>query len=360
MRRSAAVPTTPALLRAGIPPLTALLLAGCLVLPDPATRGGEGVFGLYVALLVMAGLVFIGVEGMIIYSVIRYRRRDATLPAQMHGNTLVEIIWTAIPTVIILIVLVLSFVTLADVEAQADEPGLVVEVVGRQWTWDFHYLDENGEVDYTVQGTTGTPTPLVVPVDEPVRLILQSPDVIHAFFVPRFLIKRDVVPVTENGRPNELEFTVTEEGTFTGQCAEFCGDLHAEMTFVVQSMSREAFDRWLADAKAGRTPAPSPTVAPSLPPDATQVTLVAEAITFEPTQITVLAGQPFVVVLENRDTVEHDFAIYNPDETVFFQGARVAAGETITYNVPALEAGEYVFNCPLHPVPDMTGTVVAE
>jgi cytochrome c oxidase subunit 2 len=362
MRRSAALPRKQALLRAGTASLTALLLAGCLVLPDPATRGGEGVFGLYVALLIMAGLVFVGVEGMIIYSVIRYRRRDATLPAQMHGNTLVEIIWTAIPTVIILIVLGLSFVTLANVEAQA-EPGLEVEVSGGQWFWEFRYLDGDdvSDNDYVSTGTIGDPPLLAVPVDEPVRLILRSRDVIHAFFVPRFLIKRDVVPVSENGRPNELEFTVNEVGAFTGQCAEFCGDLHADMTFVVQSMGREEFDQWLADAKAGRTPAPSPTVAPSLPPDATEVTLVAEAITFEPREMTVTAGQPFVVILDNQDVVEHDFAIYNPDGTVFFQGERVAAGETITYNVPALEAGEYVFNCPLHhTVPDMTGTVVAE
>ena len=91
---------------------------------------------------------------------------------------------------------------------------------------------------------------MVVPVGEPVRLTLVSNDVIHSFFVPQFLIKRDLIPFPESETPNTLEFTVTEEGTYHGQCAEFCGNLHAQMTFSVQAMSR-------ADSTSG-WPTPRP------------------------------------------------------------------------------------------------------
>ncbi len=351
---------TRTLLRTVVPLLVAIGVSGCLVLPDPATEAAEGVYGLYVAVLIMAGLVFVGVEGMIIYSVFRYRRRDDRLPAQTHGNTLVEIIWTAIPTVIVFILFGLSIATLAQVEARADEPGVEIEVTGGQWYWEFRYLDgdDDPDNDYVATGTIADPPVMGVPLDEPVRLSLHSPDVIHSFFVPRFLIKRDVVPIGASGDPNELEFTVKEEGTFTGQCAEFCGDLHADMTFVVQSMSREAFDQWLADAKAGATPAPTV----SVPPDATEVTLVAEQIAWDTHELTVPAGEPFTIVLQNLDAagIPHDVGIYTADEELVFRSQQVPGGETATISVPALEAGEYIFICVIHPVPDMTGTLTVE
>ena len=173
------------------------------------------------------------------------------LPPQTHGNTLVEIIWTAIPTVIVLILFTLSIVTLARVEAAGSpDAGVDIEVDGFQWQWQFRYMDDDPAEDYTVVGSPASPAVMVVPVGEPVRLTLVSNDVIHSFYVPQFLIKRDLIPFPESETPNTLEFTVTEVGTYHGQCAEFCGNLHAQMTFSVQAMSRADYDKWLADAKA--------------------------------------------------------------------------------------------------------------
>ena len=198
--------------------------------------------------------MFVGVEGFILYAIVRYRRKpgDDTLPEQLHGNTTVEIIWTLIPTVIVFILFGVSMVSLAEVEARSDHPGVVVQVDGFQWNWTFRY--EDGPV---VQPQGGEPPVLAVPVGEPVRLVLNSLDVNHAFYVPQFLIKRDLIDLGENGRDNELEFTITEAGTYAGQCAEFCGTSHADMKFVVNAMSREDYDAYITALESGETPAPS-------------------------------------------------------------------------------------------------------
>lgn len=226
-----------------------------MVPPEPHTTQAKEIFWLYNVVLVMGAIVFVGVEGFIVYSIFRYRRRDDRLPTQVHGNNLVELIWTAIPTVIVLILFVLSTLTLNSISARSDDPGVTIEVEGKQWSWVFHYLDEDGDPanDVVVSGA-GDGAVMALPVGEPVLLKLISNDVIHSFFVPAFLVKWDVVP-TGDRPPNELEFTVSEAGTYSGQCAEFCGLLHAQMTFSVQAMPRAEFDAWLATM---RPAAPSP------------------------------------------------------------------------------------------------------
>src|SRR6187401_3876894 len=158
------------------------LLAGCMLPPQPATEAGKDVFNLYLLVLILAAIVFVGVEGFILYAIVRYRRKpgDDTLPEQLHGNTTVEIIWTLIPTVIVFILFGVSMVSLAEVEARSDHPGVVVQVDGFQWNWTFRY--EDGPV---VQPQGGEPPVLAVPVGEPVRLVLNSLDVNHAFYVPQ-------------------------------------------------------------------------------------------------------------------------------------------------------------------------------
>ena len=259
MSRPMARPRNRALLRAGALLALALLATACgMVPPEPHTREAKEVFWLYNVILVMGGIVFVAVEGFIVYSVFRYRRRDDRLPTQVHGNNLVEVIWTAIPTVIVLILFVLSTLTLNSISQAAANP-LVIEVEGKQWSWVFHYLDDDGDPsnDVILQGTAGAGGVMALPVGEPVHLKLVSNDVIHSFFVPAFLVKQDLMPLPEAKPPNKLEFTVTEEGTYAGQCAEFCGDLHAQMTFTVEAMSRSDFDAWIAAQRAGESPAPS-------------------------------------------------------------------------------------------------------
>lgn len=335
--------------RVAVPLLFIVLLGGCLIPPEPKTEGAEDVFNLYLVLSVMALIVFLGVEGMLVYSVIRYRRRDDRLPNQLHGNNLVEIIWTAIPTVIVLALFVAGMSALATVEARADDP-VQIEVEGFQWQWTFRYPDEG----VSVTGTGSEGPVMVVPVGEPVRVTLSSVDVIHAFFVPQFLIKRDVVPFAEGERPNEIGFTVTEAGTYTGQCAEFCGTFHADMNFTVQGMPREEYDAYLAAMAEGEEP---PAPAESAPAGATVVDISANLLAFDTDEIRVPAGQPFVIRFENQESAPHNVAIYDGTETLF-SGEIITGPSTIEYQVPALEAGEYDFICDVHP--SMAGTVIAE
>lgn len=334
-----------------VPPLLilALVASGCMLPPEPATDAGRDVFNLYLLVLALAAIVFIGVEGFIIYAVFRYRRKpgDDVLPEQHHGNNTVEIIWTAIPTVIVLVLFTFSIITLGEVEARSEEPGVEIEVEGFQWQWTFTYPD-----GASTTGTIGDPPTMYVPVGEPVRLILNSIDVNHAFFVPQFLIKRDLIPVNENGEPNELEFTVTEEGTYAGQCAEFCGTAHADMTFIVEAMPRAAFDEAITALAQGEEP----------PTDGgdceTTVEISADNLEFDIDSFEAPADTAFCIAFENLEDVPHNVSIYDGGEALF-QGEILNSTGSIVYEVPALPAGEYRFICDVHPqtmVGDVTVT----
>jgi cytochrome c oxidase subunit 2 len=345
------------LLRAGALLALVLVTAGCLVPPTPETTQAKDTFGLYLLVFVMGAIVFVGVEAWIVYSVIRYRRRDDRLPTQLHGNVIVEMVWTAIPTVIVLVLFVVSTMTLGAIDTPAKNPAVTIEVTGFQWQWTFRYLDNDNDPnnDYTVTGTTSQPPVMGLPVGEPVHLILHSADVIHSFFVPHFLIKRDVIPFPAGQNPNTLDFTITTAGTYGGQCAEFCGDLHARMTFSVLAMAPDAFQQWLADAKAGRTPPPTG----SPPPGATVVDLSAQNIAFSTAQIEVPAGQPFVIRFNNKDSVAHNIGIYDASGKELFKGEIFTGPRTVTYQVPALTAGTYNFQCDVHSTV-MVGKLVAK
>ena len=326
-----------------------------MIPPDPHTTQAKEVFWLYNVVLVMGAVVFFGVEGFILYSVVRYRRRDDRLPTQVHGNNLVEVIWTAIPTVIVLILFVLSTFTLNSISAHSDHPGVTIEVDGFQWQWTFHYLDGDTDPtnDVSVTGTPASPPQMALPVGEPIKLILVSKDVIHSFYVPAFLVKRDVVPLPEGKAPNELEFTVSEAGTYSGQCAEFCGDLHSRMTFSVQAMPRADFDAWIAAIRSGATPAPS------VPAGGEVLKLAATQTAFDKKDLSATAGQPFTIDFTNNDTFAHNVAIYQGD-TLFSRGAFFTGPGATQYAVDALPAGEYTFICDIHPIPAMTGKLTVK
>jgi cytochrome c oxidase subunit 2 len=127
---------------------------------------------------------------------------------------------------------------------QSGDADVNLTVTAFQWSWRFTYEGTGAEV----VGSPGTIPEMVVPVGEPVHVTLTSPDVIHSFYVPAFLFKRDATP----GRPTEFQFTVDEAGTYHGQCAEFCGVGHAAMTLTVRAVPRPEYEAWLAQT---RTPA---------------------------------------------------------------------------------------------------------
>ncbi len=357
MRRLALPPRLRALLRTVAPLALIAVLAGCMIPPEPETKEAESVFLNYNIIFGMGAAVFIAIEGFIIYAIFRYRRRDDTLPKQLHGNNFVEILWTAIPTAIVLFLFVINIFTLNTVNAVSDKPGVNVEVDGFQWQWGFHYLDgdSNPDNDVSLIGTPSNLPVLRLPVGEPVHITLKSRDVIHSFFVPSFLVKRDVIPFPEGHDVNHLEFTITNPGTYAGHCAEFCGTGHANMLFTVEAMSRSDFDAWLASAKTKSSATPAPSAAPG----ETVIKLSAEKLAFSTKTLEVPAGKPFVIEFDNKDAgIAHNVAILDGNNALF-TGDVVTGPKTVQYQVPALKAGQYKFLCDVHPTV-MFGDVVAK
>ena len=185
--------------------------------------------------------IFVVVEGFLVLTIVRCRRRNdiAGEPVQLYGSNPIELAWTIVP---VLIVGVLCLVTIRTInEVQLTEPpegALEVQVIGHQWWWEFRYPD-HGVV---------TANELVVPADTPIWLKMTSADVIHSFWVPRLCGKTDIIP----NRLNFLWFQTVEEGWFYGQCAEYCGNQHANMLLGVEVRSAASFDAWI---KAQQAPA---------------------------------------------------------------------------------------------------------
>ncbi len=227
--------------------------------PEAVTTQGQAIRDLYTIVFLVAVAIFFVVEGLILWSVIRYHRKpgDDTLPAQTHGNNIAEAVWTIVPTLIVAFLFVISWQTLNVVEAKSTAPETRLHAQAGQFQWSFDYLDANGNIVYTQLAPTGKDGGLNVPTGRTIELSLNSNDVIHAFYVPQFLFKRDVVP----GRTNTFQFDV-DEGmagqTFRGQCAELCGSGHDVMLFDVHAMTAADFDAWLAAkiAEAAATPTP--------------------------------------------------------------------------------------------------------
>ena len=196
---------------------------------------------LFNVLLWVMVAVFVLVEGALLYAAIRFRRRPGQgLPAQVHGNTPLEVTWTIIPTILILGLGVWSVITLFELDqppASAAANALEVTVTGHQWWWEFEYPDADGNGTFIT-----TANELRVPVDRAIVVNLRSDDVIHSFWIPKLAGKVDVVPT----RNNRLWFQADETGTFYGQCAEFCGTAHAQMKFLVQVLSQDDYDAWVA------------------------------------------------------------------------------------------------------------------
>jgi cytochrome c oxidase subunit 2 len=218
-----------------------LFLTGCSLDfggSDGATRQGRDIFGLWqgsvLVALVVGGLVW----GLIVFAILRYRRRDDEMPNQRQYLIKLEVFYTVVPIVIVAILFGFAYRTQNDVDALSPDPDLVIEVRGFQWQWQFRYRDEN----VTVTGSPGTSPQMVLPVHRTARLILTSRDVIHSFYVPDFNFKRDVIP----GVTNRIDLDPTELGTYVGRCAEFCGLDHARMDFTVKVVSQDDYRDWVA------------------------------------------------------------------------------------------------------------------
>ena len=327
--------------------------------PTAVTEQAKGTRGLYNIVFGIAVAIFVAVEGLIVWSVIRYRRKpgDDELPPQTHGNNLVEIIWTLIPTAIVLFLFALSYNTLSTVDAVDDHPDLVVQATAAQFQWQFTYLDSSGNKIATQSVPMAADGGgMGVPVGKNVQVILRSPDVIHAFYVPKFLFKRDVVP----GQDNRFQFTLDPSeatdghpATYSGQCAELCGTGHRTMLFNVIAMSPSDFDAWLQQlvAKNNATPPPAPS-------GATTLHVVAKDIAFDTKSLEVPANQPFVIDFKNEDAgIPHNVEIRDASGKVLEEQPTIDGGAETTYTYTPLPPGTYTFICKVHPIPNMTGTL---
>jgi cytochrome c oxidase subunit 2 len=219
---------------------------------SPAGPFSRSIDNLINPVFIVAAVVFVLVEVLAVIFVIRYRQRPGPEPVQVHGNTRLEVGWTLIPFLILVTIAVPTIVTIFKL---ADKPAgaLNVTVIGHQWWWEYRY-DDLGIV---------TANELHIPVGKPVELKLQSPDVIHSYWVPRLNGKTDVVP----GRTNHSKLEADNPGTYLGQCTEFCGLSHANMRNRAIAQTSSDFDAWVrgqqqpavapdpanADAAAGMT-----------------------------------------------------------------------------------------------------------
>jgi cytochrome c oxidase subunit II len=182
------------------------------------------------------------VSVLVVYCVIRFRRRDAALPRQVHHNLPIEVMYTVVPLLIVAGLSVVTLVSLADIE-RVDEPDLVVDVTAFQWQWRFEY-PASGVV---VSGAERADRPvLVLPSDSTVRFRLTAQDVIHSFWVPEFRFKLDMWP----GEVQEFDVAVSDRtGDFpdAGACAEFCGLDHSTMRFSLRIVTPAEFDAWIVE-----------------------------------------------------------------------------------------------------------------
>jgi cytochrome c oxidase subunit 2 len=226
--------------------LAGLVLAGAGCAPTSVTEQGRAIYSTYNFFLYVAAVVFLVVAGLLVWSMIRYRRRGDELPPQVHGNNKLELTWTLIPLLLVIVLFVVTIQGQNRALEKSSRPALEVDVLAFQWSWRFAYEGQGVEV----VGSPGNIPELVVPVGQPVRIRLRSADVVHSFYVPRTLFKRQAIP----GRTTEFDLTFEKVGTYQGHCVQFCGLAHDDMLFRVRVVSPGEFQSWLAQASRSGSP----------------------------------------------------------------------------------------------------------
>ena len=236
-----------------------LVLSGCspydksdinrLALPVPASDRTDTVWDLWLGAWISVLVVFVLVFGLMVYAMIRFRKRDDNPPSQIRYHLPLEVLYTIAPCIIVAVFFFHTVTAQNAVLKNVKSPDHEITVVGSKWQWAFDYLDEKAidGGDVFESGTPADPANLYLPVNESVRFVLKSPDVIHSFWIPEFYFKLDVIP---GKKPfNQFDLTPTREGTFTGRCAELCGLYHSRMLFKVHVVSRAQYDKHLNELK---------------------------------------------------------------------------------------------------------------
>ncbi len=230
-------------------------------MPKGVTELSAETFDLHMMVLWVCVAIGVLVFGVMLFSLVKHRKAAGAAPATFSHSTMAEVIWTVIPIIILLVMVIPAAETMVKIE-DARNPDVSIVVTAYQWKWHYKYQDE--EIDfYSSLARTSLEArslgaeidpfsvdnyllevdrPLVVPKGAKIRLLITSNDVVHAWWVPAFAIKKDAVP----GIVNEAWFRAEQTGTFRGQCAELCGKDHGYMPIVVEVVDEDAFQAWVA------------------------------------------------------------------------------------------------------------------
>jgi len=218
------------------------------------TPESQRMYDLWIASCIAALAVGVFVWGLIFWCVVRYRKRGNELPVQTRYNLPMEFLYTIAPILVVSVLFYYTAVVQTDVIKESKNPDVTVEVVAFKWNWQFNYRDGQGRDANTVASVLGTSEVipvLVLPSGRSIRFEETSRDVIHSFWVPELLFKRDVMP--GNVRNTFEVSRIDQEGAFVGRCAELCGSYHAFMNFELRVVSPEKYDQFLAAKKAGKS-----------------------------------------------------------------------------------------------------------
>ena len=251
------------LTRIGLVSALALTLSGCTAevqrgfLPDAAgvTNHTDRIIGLWTTSWIVLLAVGVVAWGLMAWALIVYRRRkgETGMPQQLRYNMPIEALFTVVPLILVMGFFAFTARDMAAIEAKIDNPDVHIEVIGKQWSWDFNYVDENVYYSGIQAQFTGSeenimdtlPT-LYLPVGKSVQIDLSSRDVIHSFWVVEFLYKKDMFPA----QTNVMYFTPLKEGPYVGKCAELCGEYHSMMLFNVKVVSQAEYDAHIASLEA--------------------------------------------------------------------------------------------------------------
>ncbi len=237
-------------------------------LPPGVTEISRQIYDLHMLVFWVCTVIAAVVFGALAYAIVAFRRQDGVKPATWDHSTTAEIVWTVIPVIILVALAIPAARTLVFIEDTGGSE-LTVKITGYQWKWNYEYVDEGVSYFSNLARTSNVARqmksaidphsvenyllevdrPLVLPAGVKIRYVLTSNDVIHAWWVQAFGVKRDAVP----GYLNEGWFQVDEPGTYRGQCTELCGRDHGFMPIVVEILPKDEFGAWLAAQKAGTT-----------------------------------------------------------------------------------------------------------
>ena len=210
-------------------------------------------FNLMVTIIIVIITAF--VFALMAWIVIRYNKKRNPVPSKTTHNTMLEVIWTVVPVIILLVIAVPSFRLLYYTD-RVEEADMTLKAIGHQWYWSYEYPDhgdftfdalmlEDDELEEGQPRLLATDEAVVLPVGAKIRLLTTADDVIHSWAIPAFGVKMDSVP----GRVNETWFQINREGMYYGQCSELCGTLHGFMPIMIEAVSQEEFDAWVEFAR---------------------------------------------------------------------------------------------------------------